>query len=236
MTQPANPQLLDAERRSWDYWFSDGLASIVSGFACLFMAVYLVSSRRFLHGYLFGAVLILCMLLYGVVIIFQRQIIEWLKSKITYPRTGYAAPPYFTEDRTMPVDLTVLSMDGADAKNPNDIERVRRDRKLRAAFVVVLAVGITLLAVLVTNPWIYAVVGVGVAAVLWIFGRKDQRISWVILAGLPFVGFYLAIFQIPRRERLGYFLLGASLLLIAQGLLALRRYIRRNPRQGALHA
>ncbi|MGB7024550.1 MAG: hypothetical protein WBD73_12190 [Candidatus Acidiferrales bacterium] len=58
------------------------------------------------------AIVLVAFGIYGVVFFRLRQTLEWLKARITYPRTGYAASPYFTSGQEgQPVtDLTMLNL------------------------------------------------------------------------------------------------------------------------------
>ena len=64
------------------------------------------------------------------------------------------------------------------------------------------------------------------------WGRKVYRLSWIVLGGLPFVGFYMAVFQadhIVGPDRIAFFLGGAGLILVLDSALTLLRYLRANP-------
>jgi hypothetical protein len=125
--------VLSAEQRSWHYWFDGGLPSLLTGIACLLLAASLIFPRHHKSS-VFDAILTFATL-NGLILLRQRQVLDWLKSKITYPRTGYLAPPYFTQDTTLPMDLTVLSLQA---------NRLHADRKRRRW----LAIALTLAAVL----------------------------------------------------------------------------------------
>jgi hypothetical protein len=61
---------------------------------------------------------------------------------------------------------------------------------------------------------------------------KDFQLSWMTIGAIPLIGFYLAIFPpdaLAPANRLGYFAAAAGLLILAQGALALLRYLWRNP-------
>jgi hypothetical protein len=232
MTSSLSPTL-QAERRSWHYWFEDGLPSIVTGAGCLLMAFFLLYTRRHSNSLFRAAIGLTAVILYGLILLRQRQILDWLKARITYPRTGYVSPPYFAEDTTLPLDLTALSLQGADAKPPEDAARLHADRKRRLWF----AIALTLVAVVPTmfirSPWIFSATGLLLAAALWYGARHEQRLSWIVLGGFPFLGFTLSVF-LPRAvigsERIAYLLAGAGVLFFADGALSLFRFLLRNPR------
>ena len=234
MSDSRSTPLRDAEARAWRYWFSDGLATLVAGLTCLIIAWFLFLDHRRPLNPVSIILVVVTLLAYGGLIFRQRELVEWLKSKITYPRTGYVRPPYFTDDGSQPLDLTVLSLGGADATRTQEWRRVRQDRNRRAVFLLVFAVPAILAMYVIHNPWICTIAGFGLSAAFWFGARNEQRLSWVVLAGLPFFGLYMTIFHIgstPGPNRAAFFLGGAGLLFLVDGALNLVRYLRKNPRQ-----
>ena len=231
MTSTLSPTL-QAERRSWHYWFADGLPSLVTGVGCLLIAFSMLYPRHHSKS-LFRAVLTLtAAVLYGVILIFQRPILDWLKARITYPRTGYVSPPYFAEDPAPPPELTTLSLHGADAQSLEDDVRLHADPKHRLWITVALTLVAVVPTMFVRSPWICSATGVLLAAALWFGARHEQRLSWIVLGGFPIVGFWMSIFFSPAiigPERIAYFLAGAGALFFLDGAVSLLRYLRRNP-------
>ena len=107
-----------AEKRAWSYWFADGLPNILGGFGCLLLSLAYVLLIRFRHTHspMIVALAILLVAIAWVLLFRLRQTLEWLKARITYPCTGYAASPYFTFRQTepLPPDLTMLNLSSAD--------------------------------------------------------------------------------------------------------------------------
>jgi ABC-type cobalamin transport system permease subunit len=95
---PTTP-VLEAQQRCWSYWFIDGLPSLVAGPSCLIMALFLLAAQLRPTRPLTITFAIAALLLYPLMLFRMKQVIEWLKVRITYPRTGYTAPPYFVDDR-----------------------------------------------------------------------------------------------------------------------------------------
>jgi hypothetical protein len=108
---PSSP-LLTAERRASRYWFDDGLPTILVGTAYLLMAFFLLYPRE--GSSTFAAIVSFAAVLgYGMLILRQRQILDWLKSRIIYPRTGYVAPPPCADDPQSCSGVTALSLNEA---------------------------------------------------------------------------------------------------------------------------
>jgi intracellular septation protein A len=229
MTELQSP-VLRAEQRSWSYWFDDGLPNLVAGVACLLIGFGMLAAQarpRKPLVIVFGAI---AFVLYGVVLIRMKQVIEWLKARITYPRTGYAAPPYFTQDMdTLPLDLTVLTLNGADAKKAWNTGRLHEDRNRRAGLVV----GLTLMGLaaawFIESRWICLAAGILVGLAIWLGTRKHERASWIEVVAFPFAGMYSLIFRTGKVDRLAVFVVGGGLALVLTGGLRLFQYLRRNP-------
>jgi hypothetical protein len=172
------------------------------------------------------------LLLYGLILLRQRQILDWLKSKITYPRTGYVSPPPFAEDSTLPLDLTKLSLQGAHATPPEKAEGLHANRKWRFLLTLALALAAVLLIFFFRNPWLCSAAGLLIALAVWFSAHHEQRVSSIVLAGLPCLGVILSVF-LPRGivgpQRVACFLAGAGALFVFDGALTLFRYLRANP-------
>jgi hypothetical protein len=82
-------------RRAAAYWFVDGLPELLFG-AAMALAGGSMVLTRLLHVRWIGFVGLGATLLYWVLICsesFNRAILDWLKRRVTYPRTGYVTPP-----------------------------------------------------------------------------------------------------------------------------------------------
>ncbi len=222
--------ILDAGRRARHYWFADGIPTVVGGLGCLAVAFAFLYQPR--SGGALYAISVAAMLagmgLYFVVIVWGKEIVEWLKTQITYPRTGYVRPPYPPEDRTT---LTVLGLSSHTAAPlpPQDESRVPSDwKRTMVTLTAMLLLGGILF---FKNPWFFTAAGVFIAAVVWA-ERKKYRSSPILLAGFPLLGLCITIFAASRVTGMGglfYFVAGGGLLLVLDGSVALIRYIIHNP-------
>jgi hypothetical protein len=223
----------EAQRRSRQYWFEDGFQLLLIGTLFLLFAFFILYPRH--HSYsLVSVVLSFSVLgLYFLVALRQRQILEWLKARITYPRTGYVSPPYSTEETHLPIVLTPLSAVGADANPSEDAARsdTRRKRQVWLASVLTLVAIVPIM--FVRTSWTYSATGVLMAAVLWVGSHHERRLSWILLAGFPLVGFWMSMFLssgIKAPERVANFLASAGFLFFLDGAVSLFRYLFRHPR------
>jgi hypothetical protein len=82
-------KLKTAQRRAAQYWFVDGLAEISGGIICLMLAIYFATLQLLPETVLVDLIsfVIIIGVTFGV-----RSLMERLRSKVTYPKTGYVAP------------------------------------------------------------------------------------------------------------------------------------------------
>ena len=111
------PSVQDARDRALRYWGSDGFDAMITGLATLLLGLGLFWShghtglREFL-GDLVGLLASIFMAEEATV----GKVVGSLKARITYPRTGYIAPPLTPS----PPDITLLS--------PAEQEQLRKEK------------------------------------------------------------------------------------------------------------
>jgi hypothetical protein len=223
--------ILDAGQRAWRYWFADGLPTMVAGLCSLSFGFSMLYSRQRAETPLSVAVSLAALGLYGAILLRHREIVEWLKTRVTYPRTGYVRPPFASEYTTPPLTLLALSTRGTDATRQEQAQRVHSDRKRRMVLVLALVLLVGVGMMVVENRWVFSAAGIVIAAALWV-ARKEHRLSSIVLLGFPFLGFYMTIFLASRvtgADHIAYFLVGGGVLFMLDGAIALVRYIVRNP-------
>ena len=222
--KPQSPTVA-AERRAWNYWFEDGLPTLVGGFGCVLFGLSFVFDHSLFRLVLMG--------LYCVILLRGRAIVEWLKVRLTYPRTGYVTPPD-PQDQLPPVPgPTALSLEADPAQLANAASEKQKQMK-RMILLLAMVLAAVLGTMFIERPWIYAAAGIDLALVLWIMNGKDLRLSWLTIGGLPLIGLGMAIFPqegLTPAHRLGYFALAGGLLVVAEGAVTLARYLWRNPMQ-----
>ncbi len=109
-----------AGRRAAAYWFLDGLPEIVAGLGFVVLAgaaVWFdqVRPHTWSDRTAFGAVEIAALM---VVYVWDRSINLFLKSRLTFPRTGYVRPPSNWDQVSQ--QETVLSLGLAGERRPPD--------------------------------------------------------------------------------------------------------------------
>jgi hypothetical protein len=214
-----------AQRRAWNYWFDDGVPTLVGGFGCFVFGLSFIFDRPPLFRLLLAAP-------YYVILLRNRSIIEWLKARLTYPRTGYVTPPYSSQDELPPLlDLMAVSLH-ADSARLAKTAGERHERKQRMILVLTMLIAAVLGTMFIDRPWTFAAAGVDLGLALWIMNGKDFQLSWIVISAIPLIGFSLAIFPpdaLTPAHRLGYFVTAGGLLIVADGAVAVVRYLWRNP-------
>lgn len=222
----------DAEHRAWSYYFADGLPNLLAGIGCLLVSGTFLLILRYHHQrspfLIAGAAVFFS--ISGVVLIRFRETVDWLKSRITYPRTGYAAPPYFTEYSTPPADLVMLNLSGVREKETRTPFLVAEDLRWRL-WVILGTLAVEPLAGRFIVSHILCLLA-GCAAgflVLWA-SRNDPRRSWAIVFGLVLLQMNsLVLLNSLQIYGAVYFQAGVGLALTLAGAITLARYLNRNP-------
>ena len=222
--------VFDVKRRAWQYWFVDGLTHLLLGIAFLSISIcILYPPRPRAYGQL--AVWAAMLLLYTGLMLGQRQILEWLKAKITYPRTGYVRPPFDADRIPGLPGMVELGLDAAGERRGEARRLAEAQRKqllLAAAF----AITASLTMLLIERRWVYTAVGVLFALAIWAL-RKHEKVSWITVAGLPILGVGMTMFLAPSSyppHRFAWFMGGWGGLFVLEGTIALARYLLRNPK------
>ena len=196
----------DLEQRVRRYWYVDGIGELLGGGMFLLLALYFSVQQYFGDQSLVGVILqsSFALILIGGVVI-TRRLINALKARITYPRTGYV-----------------------EYEQKNEIQR----RLL--AIVVATTVGVVSVLItrrITQIDALVAISGVLVAIVLLVkqgWTAKVMRFYFLSLIAV-ILGIALSMSGLPRGYNLGAFygLMGTAF--VISGALTLVRYLRENP-------
>jgi hypothetical protein len=223
MTVP-QPPIVAAEERAWNNWFVDGITNIVVGVSVLLMAFCVLDPPHWPPRPLPVALWAITLLLYVIMAVRHRQIVEWLKIRITYPRTGYVRPP-FPEDPAEAANLTTFSLNSTGT--PPEAQLVHVQRRMTWMIAVALVAVGSLAFVIVRDRWVWSAVGAIFSAAM-VVARKDFRLSWIMPVGLPVLGLYITS-SVPRSKASAYFIAGMGMLFLLDGASKLIRYLLQNP-------
>src|SRR5215216_1687784 len=196
----------DMERRIKRYWYIDGFGELMVGGMLLLLALYFSAQQYFGDQTLLGLILqsgFALILIGGVAI--TRRLLNTLKMRVTYPRTGYV-----------------------EYEQKYELQR----RILAIVVAMVVAVVTVLITRRISRiDSLVAMSGVMVAIVLVVkqgWSAKVLRFYLLSLISL-ILGLSLSISGLPRGYNLGTFygLMGTAF--IISGALTLIRYLRENP-------
>lgn len=201
-------QIEDVERRVKRYWYEDGIAELVTGGVFVLLGLYFA-----LQGFLGEHSPLTSILQVSMIVLFiagayaVRRLINSLKARLTYPRTGYVEYQLDLKGRRLRafaaaiVGFVIAAL------------LVRLYRSVQGLDAVVLASGF-------------------LVAVIWavLSARLARVVRFYLLAALSLVlGVVLSISGLPQPYALGLFyaLLGIGLMI--SGGWVLRHYLSRNP-------
>jgi hypothetical protein len=208
-------------RRAAAYWFADGLPEILSGLALVITAamaftwrIYAPKSSEEFDRLIVFAGLILYFLV-------ERRVLDFLKSHVTYPRTGYVQPPEESQLRVQ--TLTVLSL-RPDPPAKENVTFFKRRVVGLIWWVFWVAIGIP------AGRWVMPVLMAALAVTLYLVNRRSEHpYRWwsALILGLTGLVFVWVDVPAPLQRPLPLLLAGAWL--AAQGACTLVHYLRANP-------
>jgi hypothetical protein len=225
-------------RRAAAYWFADGLEEIYFGLFLFVPSALALGVRQSLHTDSLW-IHISC----GVIAAFagnflffkDRPILDFIKSRLTYSRTGYARPPENpAPGQDVLIDLLTPDQRWSDLVTLHTIRDNRENVtsfKARTVFPFMMA---SMVAAALREPWSVALLMVIVAALVYALNRREAH-SYSKGAMLPIAlaGLLSAAVEIPSGGRIFIPLVIGGGWLSARGGWALIRYLRIHPRTQA---
>ena len=198
----------DVEQRVKRYWYTDGIGELIGGGMFILLGSYFALQEFLGQNSMLGGILqvsLILVMIGGMAV--SRWLVNTLKTRLTYPRTGYVE--YQVNEHHM---------------------------KLRRVGVILLAFMISSLTMVFVRLFenidsIVAVTGVAVGLILVFLRAKSSGLTrFYILGAVSIVlGLGFSVSGLPNGYSLGWFygLMGVSFLL--SGGLTLRRYLENNP-------
>jgi len=203
-----NENVTQVEQRVKRYWYSDGIAEITGGAMLVLVGVYFaaqgyVKENSLMNGFLqTGLVLLMISATFGA-----RWVINALKTRVTYPRTGYVE--YRVDARTA---------------------------KYRRWSVALLAMALSMAMIYLSDTInivdsLVLTTGIVVAIIFVVLRGKSSGIKrFYILGGLSLIlGTVLSITSLPQAYSLAVFYGSLGIASAISGGLVLRGYLHDNP-------
>jgi hypothetical protein len=208
-----NDDMKQVEKRVKRYWYTDGIAELASGGLFLLLGLYFGVLGYFEEGSLVSVILQVSMVLvlvggaYGV-----RWLVNALKSRLTYPRTGY-------------VEYRI-----------NEKDAKRRRWVVAAVAMIIASASIVLVDYIRGLDSMVLITGVLVGVIfIALRGRSSGLQRFYVLGGLAILmGTGLAYSGLPQIYTLTLFYGLLGIAVIISGGLVLRRYLAENPPQSEM--
>ncbi len=214
-------------RRAAAYWFADGLPEIVVGLGFATLGGVALWFHHFAARTwkVRTLVLLIQMCLLGAVFVYDRAITLFLKSRLTFPRTGYVRPPAHLEDINR--RETVISLGLANQDGPPPDQNVTH---FRTTTIGVLIAG-NFLAGAIPAPADLPIALCAVAVLLYFLHRRSERpYHWAALLPLAGAGFAAMTLHMSSDDNSWATLLLGGVWLAAMGACTLAEYLRTHPR------
>jgi hypothetical protein len=214
-------------RRAASYWFIDGLPEILLALTLGIVAIVGLLWRLYAPAPARGIYFLIVVTGFLLYLLAERRILDFLKSHLTYPRTGYVQPPEEKEGGL--AGLVTLSLD-SDARTLRANQNVTWFRQRTVILLYWLVFYLPALSDNTFGRWLVPCTMPVVAILLYVVGRKSERpySRWsaliLALTGLPFVWIGIPMFLQPLLA-----LMLAAGWLAGVGLFTLVGYLRANP-------
>ena len=200
--------LSEVEQRIKRYWYTDGIGELIGGGMFVLLGVYFALQEFLGQNSMIGGILQVSLILVMIGgMSLSRRLVNTLKTRLTYPRTGYVE---------YQVDQHKLKTSGF--------------------WVVLLAFAISTLTMVFVRLFqtfdsIVAVTGVAVGLILIILRAKSAGLARFYVLGVVSVllGLALSISRLPNGYSLGLFYSLMGLAFMLSGGLTLRHYLEHNP-------
>ena len=198
----------DVEQRVKRYWYTDGIGEFIGGGMFILLGAYFALQEYLGQNSLVSGILqvsLILVMIGGMSI--SRWLVNTLKTRLTYPRTGYVE--YMVDEHNM------------------------RSRRVWVVIVAFMVSALTMVFVRSFQSFdsIVAVTGVVVGSILVILRAKASGLARFYILGAASIalGLGLSLSQLPDGYSLGlyYGLMGVCFLI--SGGLTLQRYLQENP-------
>ncbi|MDR3718311.1 MAG: hypothetical protein P4K98_05880 [Bryobacteraceae bacterium] len=214
-------------RRAAAYWFIDGFPEITAGagFALLggnAVWFHQIQHRSWPVHAMFLAIGVLSLL---VVFVCGRSLSLFLKSRVTFPRTGYVRPP--SDWDQVSTGETVISL-GLEGKQRPPDQNVTRFRTSTIGVVM----GGYILTGVIARPIGLPIAMSVVAILLYALNRRSERsYHWGSVLPLPLAGLAAMWMHLSQDVNPWIAVLLGGVWLLAQGAWSLLSYMRRYPKR-----
>jgi hypothetical protein len=213
-------------RRAAAYWFIDGLPEIVTGIGFVVLGGDMVWSHQFQpHSWsVRAAFLALGLMSFFLVFDYGRSFSLFLKSRVTFPRTGYVRPPSDLEQESQRETIISLGLAGEQRLPDQNVTR------FRSSTIAVVIWG-SFLAGVIAKPIGVPIAMSTVAVLLYTLHRDSERpYHWASVLPLPAAGIGAMYLHMGQSANAWCAVFIGGVWLSAQGAWRLLGYVRRHPK------
>lgn len=238
MLMPSVTELpvLEVKRRAKNYWDVDGLPTLVGGVFCLLFVVLLPPYVSNSYAWAVFGILLPLFILAGLWIgtanregyVRGGSIVEWLKERITYPRTGYVEDP--ADPALDPsTHFTLLSINAPVPQEPAKTERLAKSRRTRAMRGLYWLGSLAMMeAIFARNDWFWIAEMLCIGA-LGVLSTTNKKFVWIDIFGLSLALLALIIVPMNHESRIAIVFGAPGVVWTLRGALTLLHYLRQNP-------
>lgn len=197
----------DVEQRVQRYWYTDGIGELIGGGMFILLGLYFSLQQYFGGRSLVGVILQSSLVVFMIVAIFLgRRLINLMKARFTYPRTGYVE--YRTNEKNALWRILTVAIAMA-----------------VAMFLVVIARAVDIIDTTV------ALTGVLVCLILLLKQAWSSKVPrfYILSAASLILGITLSVSHLPSGYNLGLFYGLMGMTFTISGGLTLRHYLQENP-------
>jgi hypothetical protein len=198
----------DIEQRVKRYWFTDGIAELIGGGMFILLGAYFFMQEFLGQNSMLGGILQASLVLLMIAGAYaSRRLVNALKTRITYPRTGYVEYPAY-----------------------------KKEAHSRRVLIVILAAAISALTMAFIRLFqafdsMVAVTGFIVGVVLVLLRAKASGLArfYILGAVSTILGFVLSVSGLPNGYSLGLFYGLMGVCFLVSGGLTMQHYLHSNP-------
>src|SRR5215831_3163643 len=198
-----------ALQRAGDYWERDGLPAIALAVICLgsgFWLYWRPRSYSFQLNLLFTSLWIFILLsFFHFVVRRNSSVMNWMKARITYPRTGYVALP---------------------SESYAKEKLKQQDWKRHPEVWVFLSM---IFSEIVNTPWVGTILVMLTTSVVWIVTKGRFPLAGILIPGSYLSALLLPFLPVAQGDRMAYFFIAFGLLYLLAGTTQLVGYLHRHP-------
>lgn len=212
----------DAKRRSGKYWEIDGIPQASQGLSLILVGQLIRftdwGDAKLHAGSLLGLAPLVGISLWILFILREQRFLEWVKARVTYPRTGYVQSP--------------TSPKRDDPESPLNPEWTPAKRKIAMTFVAFAFALISLFYLAAAHPALTYLFFASIGLLPCIFGGSRElhrsRREWIVDGGLA-IAWITGWFLGQQGSRPVYALNFVGFWLLVAGAIQLIRYLFTNP-------